>query len=697
MMADVFWCNNERARELFYQLIERVENDLYDDEYLSLLEAYEKENSARGKVAVFAGLYMLAKGNYEAAVEYGEEALQENPLSAPAWHILAKGYDKLGDYLKVVIYTGYLYNVYQKSLNLSFKNNDIDEYLAALSLAISKGGSAPLLDRRVFCENSKFDYKDDIFFGEFLPLEKDAEYRYFVAAYLEERGFNTFGRMINEFRKLPVVMTDAKVLDLTYEVMRSQRISDKYCYRRNSADGDVILPIAGTSAQKLHFNQGDRKKDTYIGPHEYNFFRLSEDTELTSESEFIVGKPIKLGHNPQRKKFVLNILVDALSFPVIKGAFAKYMPHVYKFFQKGVIFNNHFSTSEYTYPALPAIETGCYPHRNRIFESKVCHYLSEDFVTISERMVDKGYYTINVMGGGHAIYNGATRGYDRLLITPYFLDTYVGVERIIRQLEAFAECDQFIFCHTMDIHPWSMTSYSFPTEVQLQMPLFDRLTGDEEYSVSVGLLRKNLYHENYFYQLKKLDRTLGNLLDYIEAHYNDDEYIISIYSDHGQSIFNTYPDLMSEGQVGAMWLMRGAGVPAVGEVEELTSSIDIYPTLAKLADFPVADNVDGNLPKVFGGKEREYVISNSIFPGQTYKLAIRTTDMRFNLETQNVVSQDGKADFENPIICLLSRDIEPKELTLTDELREYFYPIARNFIRSIASNGEDFTPMINNL
>ena len=83
-----------------------------------------------------------------------------------------------------------------------------------------------------------------------------------------------------------------------------------------------------------------------------------------------------------------------------------------------------------------------------------------------------------------------------------------------------------------------------------------------------------------------------------------------LYSDHGASVHARSPYLLSEEQTGAALMARGAGVPALGRVDELTSSVDIYKILGKLAGYPIgAAYLDGNLPEAFGGQRRQYTES----------------------------------------------------------------------------------------
>ena len=139
-------------------------------------------------------------------------------------------------------------------------------------------------------------------------------------------------------------------------------------------------------------------------------------------------------------------------------------------------------------------------------------------------------------------------------------------------------------------------------------------------------------------------------------------------------------------------MMRGAGVPEGVVAQELTSTVDLYPTLGHLCGFYVPPKIDGNLPAVFGGKERDAVYSASHFPGQTYKLAVRTHEHALRLETQGFVRKDGTADFAEATVRIYPRghELEKEYAVDSPELRAFFYPRARDFVREIANNGEVF-------
>ena len=124
----------------------------------------------------------------------------------------------------------------------------------------------------------------------------------------------------------------------------------------------------------------------------------------------------------------------------------------------------------------------------------------------------------------------------------------------------------------------------------------------------------------------------------------------------------------------------------------MTSAVDIYPALARLLGFPVAENVDGELPKLFGGTGRAIAYSNSLFPHKHYHLAARAKDYTFCLDTLDPVSLSGTADLARTKTGIYPRAHEHEEGYEADsaELRRFFYPPVRAFLEGIGNNGERF-------
>ena len=169
---------------------------------------------------------------------------------------------------------------------------------------------------------------------------------------------------------------------------------------------------------------------------------------------------------------------------------------------------------------------------------------------------------------------------------------------------------------------------------------------------------------------------------------------MNLYSDHGVSIFDEISHIVSAALTHTAWMMRGVGVPEGIAADEMTSTVDIYPTLAHLLGFPVDANVDGVLPRIFGGPGREITYSNSLFPTKPYFLAARSATRTLFLETEEPVSMDGTVDLSKAAVAIYPREHEKEKGYEIDDPspRAFFYPRVRDFLTGIASNGEVFPP-----
>ena len=370
------------------------------------------------------------------------------------------------------------------------------------------------------------------------------------------------------------------------------------------------------------------------------------------------------------------------------------MPRTARFFEKGLTFHQNFSTAEYTYPALAAIETGMYAHHSQIFNDRIAAQLAPQYITLSERMNTLGYHAVNLMGDGNGIYNGVTRGYDRLIVTPYRLPAYVGAERTIRHLDGLPDVDHFIFLHVTDLHPWPNNTFSATSSVQTRLPLAARLEGAAENVPSPYLRPTPLNQATFWQNVRNVDRALGTLFSYIEETYAEEDYLVNLYSDHGVPIFSATHYIVDAHLTHAAWMMRGAGVPAGTATYELTSTVDIYPALGHLLGFPVGDSVDGAVPKILGGTGRDITFSNSLYPTKPYFLAVRSAEHTLCLETKEKVAMDGTVDLGAAQVAIYPRAHEREAEYGVDspEVRAFFYPRVRAFLQGIGSNGEQFPP-----
>ena len=86
------------------------------------------------------------------------------------------------------------------------------------------------------------------------------------------------------------------------------------------------------------------------------------------------------------------------------------------------------------------------------------------------------------------------------------------------------------------------------------------------------------------------------------------------------------------------------------------------------------------------------MFSNSLYPGKQYFLSARSKTHTLRLSSNDVVSMDGTVDLEKTEIAIYPCRHEGIESYILDseELRAFFYPRVRAFLKGIDSNGEYF-------
>jgi len=695
----VFWQSNTHARTLFLDLLARGQRSAYDDDFLAALAAYRMAAPDSERADIFAALYLLHHGDAENAAICGERAYAKRPQSFVVWSTLADAYRAVGRALDALTMQGYCQRrAPNDAFNPPLPQSPQHEALSRLTLATNMSSYAPLIIGRAVLENGVVQLVNDIYLGEEIPTTMPSgSARFWVGIFIDEGFLSMMSQVHEPMRHNLKFFINNR--DATFDIQKAREVTGSTRIEVPTGTS-LVVPVAGTTEdQPFTIQTAGNAYPGYLGKWMFSYFRLTETATLRSDdAPFAVGTPIRLGHSPHRKKLVLNLLIDGLCWPAVRPLFAEYMPQIAKFFSRGVIFDQHFSASEHTFPSIPSIETGRYSHHTQIFNERDAHELPCTMRTVAEEMQDLGYYCSAPLATGQTFYSGVYRGYHRLISTHGFQPAYEGTERLLRTLEALPDVDHFMLYHTSDVHPLNVQMPPrFSTEVEAHIPLSDRFVPLDPSLPSVRTPRLPIYLEQHLVSLRHIDRSVGALLSYIEEHYDEDEYIVNLYSDHGCALFDPDPagaetDLIGEYATGAAWMMRGAGVPTSGIVHELTSSVDIYPTLAHLCGFPVAADIDGNLPAVFGGTARDAVYSTSQFPGQTFKLAVRTHEHVLRVETRGCTALDGTADFTDAEACIYLRGHEchPAYAVDTEELRAFFYPRARSFLREISNNGELF-------
>jgi hypothetical protein len=362
-----------------------------------------------------------------------------------------------------------------------------------------------------------------------------------------------------------------------------------------------------------------------------------------------------------------------------------------KFFSKGVIFNNNYTPAEWTYPSFAAIQTGTRSDQTQIFHAQGIAKLDKRYKTLAEYLAKQGYLCLNTMDGIDCVMNEVCRG---------FADSYHGyinhahdsVERTIQCMEAFNESDLYINLHFDDVHMTYGKEYQLGIKNQSDLYPEEYCNRDNEKSVRAKANKVNQVH--YENGLSNVDRILGNLFQYIEANYAENEYIVMLYSDHGVPIFADHIFTLAQSVTNTAFMFRGGGHQYDIVYDEVTSTLDMLAIMAKLLNFKYDDAfTDSVLPRALGGKGREYAISQSIYPGQVYRMAINTLDNEMFIQSLDKVTYDGRVNGNSFICNFYNKD---KEHTIcTDRaMLNKFLRIYKENVRLV--NDADFEKIYGN-
>ena len=656
------------------QLMDRAGD--YGKAFLEHLELYERLNPDTAEGHYWLARCLRERGEKELALAQAREAYARRDQQPMIWRLLAELLAELG-----YEHESYFFHALLMVAGLEEENLEPPEQhdrLLLLQELKSMPGMAPFQVKLRSPAPGVSKYGGHLV-GQFLDsnfLGRQAPGYHEWCGIYNPHGWREVRGVQAELLENVAVKTMGYT-DSFFDIMKVQLATE---VRLSPPPGvAAVVPVAGTeSCQAADFSDVRHGGEVTLPRHEFDFYRFSEPLTIRSVSPMAIGEPVLMRHDEGRLRLVLNILTDGLSWKQMQKENFRRVPNIRRFFASGLTFGNHYAVAEYTYPALAAIQTSQHLHHGQIFHDKRWARLRPEVATLSEKMKELGYYCVTTIGEPNGIYNGALRGFDRKIIQGVYPCAYEGVDRTMRFLEAFGETDAFVFLHVTDSHPYNA---SVPPAVQAEtrVPWYESLEQTDDASVFLPSNPMSLASNGA--TIEMMDRHLGTLFRYLEEHYRPEEYLVCLYSDHGASIYSDPPYLLSEEQAGSAFMLRGAGVPELGDVEELTSALDIVPSLAKLVGFEPEPYWDGLLPAALGGRAREYVVSNSLFPGQTYKLCLRTQAHEFRLETAEPTREDGTVDLSAFETHIYTRDAKHEEIE-DPALQQFFMRRAIRHMKS---------------
>lgn len=452
-----------------------------------------------------------------------------------------------------------------------------------------------------------------------------------------------------------------------------------------SSEETILLPVASReTGNRITISSSDSTPLTILQKEKnhFNYYRINGAAQITSEHAMIIGEPVRLGHEPSRKKIVINLFVDGLSQKVLKEEnLEKVMPNTYRFFSKGLICENFFTTSDWTYPSLASFVSGTTLANHMMFHPTIHRALPTDQKVLFDYFKEAGYYTAMINCDPQSTSTlGYTRAIDRY-IAQHGVQLKAGavINEALEHLEAFRETDQLLWLTYADLHDIA-DGCELPVSLQTQIGY--TLRQEEEPPVnSVKQKHSPQKRAAYIQALHRADLHFQSLYNYLEQNYAEDEYVIILFGDHGQTyLLPPEEHHLARYHSNVGFMTRGGGYSGI--CREYMSAIDYPHILCKLADIPETPQTpEGQLPKVFGGKtERRFTITETIHPNDYYEASFHAKDHIFYLTSKDKVTNYGRLDageFE-------TRLVDHNGYTLNNpKLTEYYTQLTRQRLRYI--------------
>lgn len=621
-----------------------------------LIEEYEKQYPDDIDVIAMKTRYNLLAGKIETAMKLALQGVRRLPLNADMYYNLACVYRIIGN--KVLSYinfekANFLYASTQKGekikeLGLNEKKDAIlQEYTEEMEQTTNKEKLIQLkqdIDRIMNISKNNFGFMDH----SFRDLEQ------IVGDYCENEFEKRFvGVFKDQFLSYYSKAGNMDVIHIKGEFIKAE--DGKTVYINNLEQNvEYLLPIACSQEGTIHFFEkaGNSNPIAQYFSNHFNYYRITNNTKVTSSNKSYYGKPISLKPISRNKRVVLSIFVDGLSQQILQGeAFKEIMPYTYEYFKNGIIFNHAYNAAEWTYPSIVNYVTGLDTTHHMLFHNELDCRMPLDVPTLAEYFQRHGYYTAMFSGDWRIIPPyGHARGYDRFVYqnaTAGF-KVYEVISDTINHLEAFKETNQYVWLTIGDLHDIA-DDLDLPVEVQKDLPLTLRTYEDKGVTSAKQDFSKNK-KESYLRQAKYVDRWLHILYSYLEENYKEKDIVVSLFSDHGQGyLIGEGKHFLSKERSNVAFMFKGGLAKGQGVVNEIVSSCDYSLALRKIVDMEaLEDKTDGRLPKVFGGvEEREWALTESIHPEDFYQAAIFASEETFFFINEYPVEDDGRFKLNN--------------------------------------------------
>lgn len=628
--------------------VEKVKSLLNDG---LLNEAKEKLDEFKVHNQTYYSLYsnyFYFSGNYEEGISLLEDARIKIPFSFEITYNLATLKSVIGDFVESL-------NLFALCGRIAVIQSDKEEAISQLKNVINEMKNHPNFSSE-----------------EILKYYNSAEK---ILNESDERKFP-----INRFNESLVKKTIKNREDDSYftEMYKSMYIKDvdsnsRYFFKNEILPGNVsysftfkiknktTLPIALFKDYDEIYVRGPKgnlafPKDT-LTENQYNYYTFNDVGEYTihSKKPFFIGNPINLKPEKRDTQVIISIFVDGLANTAIENNLEQLMPNTFKFFSKGYINNNCYTSGDWTLPSVSAIYTGKTTINHGLYHPTNHYELNKHNRLFTEDFKEQGYLTAQVNNDWRVTPTyGYLQGMDRIVYQTSLGGLWAGevVVETIEHLETFKENNHFLWVSLMDLH-------DVADEINNDLMSQVNLPAEYRQKKNLGLTSVLSKYDNnkikkYDVELQRIDLHLSNLFNYLENTFGIENILVSLISDHGQTYLKKDDFLLHEPKRKVPFMLAGSNIkPQVST--ELSSIIDIFPTMASIVGVNVNPQ-EGRVLKDFGGEGRECALTETLHPKQPYLVAITDAKHIFRFKTKKDVTDNTLIDLEDYEAILLDKN-----------------------------------------
>ena len=395
---------------------------------------------------------------------------------------------------------------------------------------------------------------------------------------------------------------------------------------------DFVLPICFFKPEevarqteirfKVIFNTGEELDCQFIYLNRFHYLNISV-SDAVSSGKIIISENISsrprcfIGNAIFSKKYgpiIVHLFVDAISAKFIGGQLQGYMPFTHKFFStNGFIFERVFAQAEWTLSSVASFFTGLYTHEHGVYhprDNKSCVRNK----TIASSFKRNGFHTLALTNVPKlTVERGFNNGFDRFVLAKKSTDPEL-VSGLVSEIEN-GTAKSYMFLGLFDTHEsHQLSEKSTQTNVDASFFIFKKLKGN---SKSVNVPEDHSRQKFYQAAIAKLDRELSRIYDSLEK--QDRDFVVALHSDHGVNFIGGVPELLSAEREQVPMMI------AARKNNEFVSFDSIKPSTVELrslgnelldaAGIRTVDRVDKHLG---------YAMTESIYPGLEYKVAVRS-------------------------------------------------------------------------